>query len=72
MLVEVRLPCGCLALCDANGPVCCLEPCPRYPIEAREPSTDGAENWQEALRLTRASKKATNARRYLPRKEEAS
>lgn len=35
-LHPVRLPCGCLALCDRDGPVCVLEPCPRYPDQPRK------------------------------------
>jgi hypothetical protein len=45
---ECRLPCGCLVLVDQDGPVSCLEPCPRYPDVARDVDPlAGALDWRD-------------------------
>jgi hypothetical protein len=63
---QCRLPCGCLVLVDADGPVSCLEPCPRYPDRVRDPKPlESALGWEDRLRRYRLRKR----RRMMKRRE---
>ena len=66
MLTQTRLPCGCLCLCDADGPCCVLEPCADYPKGGGDDLT-GVEDWAEQLAARRRAQKKSN-RKYKARR----
>jgi hypothetical protein len=64
---ECRLPCGCLVLVDQDGPVSCLEPCPRYPDVARKVTPlESAQGWEDRLRRYRLKERQRRQRHREP------